>query len=320
MLDALGISPIEERLYRELLRQPHAPLAELAAAGGISIGQARRAVAGLSRAGLVSRRYGSSSRLIPAPPDVAVEALIARRTEELGRARLAATGLQDEYRQGSRRDNAAELIEVITGRDAIYQRSVQLLHAARREILMFDKPPYIGPLDNAIQFELLARGIRWRSVYAPEALESADRLQQMSDLRRAGERARIAPELPLKLAIADGSLALLPLTTDELEQEMAILVHPCSLLTTLVTLFELFWERGMPAAGELSGAGNAWRPSEADRTLLLLLTAGATDEAIARRLGISLRTARRRLAELMHTAGAQTRFQLGLVAGRQGWT
>jgi DNA-binding NarL/FixJ family response regulator len=88
----------------------------------------------------------------------------------------------------------------------------------------------------------------------------------------------------------------------------------------LVTLFELFWERGMPAAGEPAGAGNAWRPSEADRTLLLLLTAGATDEAIARRLGVSLRTARRRLAELMHTAGVQTRFQLGMVAGRQGWT
>jgi sugar-specific transcriptional regulator TrmB/DNA-binding CsgD family transcriptional regulator len=319
MLDSLGVSTLEERLYRELLRQPHAPLAELAAASGISIGQARRAVAGLSRAGLVSRRHGTSNRLIPAPPDVAIEALIARRSEELGRARLAAAGLLTEYQQGARRDNAAALIEVITGRAAIYQRSVQLLHSARQEILMFDKPPYIGPLDNAIEFELLARGIRWRSVYAPEALHSPDRVAQMRALQRAGERARIAPDLPLKLAIADNRLALLPLTTNEDEQEMAILVHPCSLLTTVRTLFDLFWERGMPAAGEVNQPSATWRPSQPDRTLLLLLTAGATDEAIARQLGVSVRTARRRLADLMHANGVQTRFQLGLVAGRHGW-
>jgi DNA-binding Lrp family transcriptional regulator len=316
MLDTLGISPVEERLYRELLRRPHAPLAELAAAGGISTGQARRAVAGLTRAGLVSRRSGSP-RLIPAPPDVAVEALIARRTEELGRARLAAAGLLDEYRQGARRDSAAELVEVITGREAIQQRSVQLLRSARQEVLMFDKPPYIGPLDNPIEFELLAQDVRWQAVYAPEGLDPPGRLAQVRDLQRAGERSRIAPGLPLKLAIADRRLALLPLTTDGDEQEMAILVHPCSLLTTLVTLFELFWQRGLPLPGEEPAGTYRWSANPADRTLLTLLTAGATDETIARQLGISVRTARRRMAELMHANGVRTRFQLGLIAGRQ---
>ena len=318
MLDSVGISAVEERLYRELLRQPHATMPDLAAASGVSTVRARRAVAGLSRAGLVSR---ASGRLIPAPPDVAVEALIARRTEEIGRARLAAVALLDEYRRSSWREHPAELVEVITGREAIYQRSVQLLHSARQEVLMFDKPPYIGALDNPIEFESLARGVRWRAVYAPEALHSPDRVGQLRSLQRAGERARIAADLPLKLAVADHQLALLPLTTDEREQELAILVHPCSLLTTLLTLFELFWERGLPVTdAEAAAHPGSGRPGPADRTLLLLLTAGATDEVIARQLGVSLRTARRRLATLMQAHGVRTRFQLGLLAGRDGWT
>ena len=319
MLDALGISTMEERLYRELLRRPRVSLAELAAAADISTGQARRAVAGLTRAGMVSRS-SMSGRFIPAPPDVAIEALIAQRTEELGRARLTAGDLLEEYHRASRREHAAELVEVITGREAIYQRSVQLMHSAQHEIMMFDKPPYVGPMQNSVEFELLAKGLDWRAVYAPEALHSLDQIEHIRALQRAGERARIAPDLPLKLAIADRKLALLPLTTDHAEEDLAILVHPCSLLTTLVTLFELFWARGMPAAAaEPYAADDAWPRELADQTLLLLLTTGATDEAIARQLGVSLRTARRRLASLMQANGVQTRFQLGMVAGRHGW-
>ena len=323
MLDVLGVNPTEERLYRELLRQPGAAISSLAVSVGISIGQARRAVAGLSRAGLISRG-SSSSRLIPAPPDVAVDALIAQRSEELGRARLAANDLLEEYRRGSLNEKAGELIEVLTGRHAIYQRFVQLMHSAQREVLIFDKPPYVGPPDNPIQFELLPRGIRWRAMYAQEAVQSIERISHVRALQRAGERARVTPDLPLKLAIVDGRHALLPLTTDRQEEEMAILVHPSALLTTLITLFELFWERGMPldappATSSECQPSEGWQPTEADRTLLALLTAGATDEAIARQLGVSLRTARRRLAELIQANGVQTRFQLGLVAGRRGW-
>jgi DNA-binding NarL/FixJ family response regulator len=44
-----------------------------------------------------------------------------------------------------------------------------------------------------------------------------------------------------------------------------------------------------------------------------------TDEAISRHLGWSYRTTRRRIAALLHTLGADTRFQAGLHAARRGW-
>ena len=75
--------------------------------------------------------------------------------------------------------------------------------------------------------------------------------------------------------------------------------------------------------------GDRGRPSRSWRTatvspdgrqfLLEQLMAGATDEVIARKLGIGLRTVRRRIAALMIELGVDTRFQAGVEAVRRGW-
>jgi DNA-binding NarL/FixJ family response regulator len=50
----------------------------------------------------------------------------------------------------------------------------------------------------------------------------------------------------------------------------------------------------------------------------VLLAAGLKDEAIARQLGVSLRTIHRRTGDLLDRLGARTRFQAGMQAARQG--
>jgi DNA-binding NarL/FixJ family response regulator len=54
------------------------------------------------------------------------------------------------------------------------------------------------------------------------------------------------------------------------------------------------------------------------RMILTALASGLTDESAARRLGVSLRTYRRRVAELMAALEADSRFQAGLRAGELG--
>lgn len=58
---------------------------------------------------------------------------------------------------------------------------------------------------------------------------------------------------------------------------------------------------------------------EVDRNLLRLLAVGMTDEAVARQLGLSLRTTRRRIAALMSHLSASSRFQAGAEAAKRGW-
>jgi DNA-binding NarL/FixJ family response regulator len=60
-------------------------------------------------------------------------------------------------------------------------------------------------------------------------------------------------------------------------------------------------------------------PTGTRRLLLGQLARGAKDEQIARALGLSLRTVRRRIAEIMADLGADSRFQAGVEAVRRGW-
>ncbi|WP_244925358.1 LuxR C-terminal-related transcriptional regulator [Georgenia faecalis] len=50
-----------------------------------------------------------------------------------------------------------------------------------------------------------------------------------------------------------------------------------------------------------------------------MLASGAKDETIARELGLSERTLRRRSSALLARLGAANRFQAGVQAARRGW-
>ena len=58
---------------------------------------------------------------------------------------------------------------------------------------------------------------------------------------------------------------------------------------------------------------------ERDRRILSLLTVGASDQVVARQLGVSVRTVERRVRYLTEHLGAATRFQAGVQAVRRGW-
>lgn len=58
--------------------------------------------------------------------------------------------------------------------------------------------------------------------------------------------------------------------------------------------------------------------TDADLTLLAALARGGKDEIVARRLGVSTRTFRRRLLDLMQRLGVTSRFQIGATAARAG--
>lgn len=60
-------------------------------------------------------------------------------------------------------------------------------------------------------------------------------------------------------------------------------------------------------------------PTAATQFLLGLMRTGATDRAIARELGVSLRTLHRRIARLQSLLGVQSRFQLGVLAAELEW-
>ncbi|MFB7508127.1 helix-turn-helix domain-containing protein, partial [Streptomyces broussonetiae] len=160
----------------------------------------------------------------------------------------------------------------------------------------------------------LARRVRIRAVYEAGSVSAPGRLAEIREVVTAGEEARVLPELPCKLAIVDDRWAMLPVATGS-EAQAAVLVRASSLLDALTGMFEAYWHRAVrvpDADGPTIGAGN--RRGE----LLTLLSAGFTDDSIARQLGVSPRTVQRWVREVMDDLGARTRFQAGIQAARAG--
>ena len=58
---------------------------------------------------------------------------------------------------------------------------------------------------------------------------------------------------------------------------------------------------------------------EKESRILVLLSSGISDSAIARQMEMSQRTVERRIKALMDRLGAQSRFQMGLLARERGW-
>jgi hypothetical protein len=200
----------------------------------------------------------------------------------------------------------------VEGSRAVAARFDQLTRSTRRELLVLDRPPYAqDPAEvNQSELDLLARGARCRGIYAPDALEQPGALAVLQDACAAGEQARVHPNVPMKLAVSDHTSALLPVSFEE-TADSALVIHSSTLLDALIALFELLWDMSLPLVG---GETLPVEGDPAEQRLLTLLGAGLKDEAIARQLGVSLRTVHRRTRVLLERLGARTRFQAGVLA------
>ena len=316
MLEAFGVREADEGIYRLLLRHPPLTRAELAARTGLAAADLGSALARLEELGLVNLLPGSPVRLAAARPDAAVEMLATRWQERVTGAHAAARALLAEL-PVDRRHRPEDQVEILFGRDAVAARFDRLQRAARHEVLVLDRPPYAQePAEpNRAELDMLARGVRVRGLYAPEALEIPGAIETFGQTMAAGEEARIHVDIPLKLAIADATTAILPFSGDEREMvDSAFVIHAGNLLDALVRLFELLWASAIPVPGQPAAVTEV--PDGLDRQLLALLAAGLKDEAAARQLGVSVRTLNRRVRDLMERLGARTRFQAGLQAAR----
>jgi hypothetical protein len=312
-----GVDPFDEAVYRAILVRHSAAPAELADELGHSADRIGRALDRLREHGLVGRMSGTRRRYAAIEPQGAVSALIRARSAELDRVRAAAEDLSSLFARAQ--TSSASAVEIVNGSEALGRWFVRLQQEATDEVITLDRPPYALTTSNPVEATALTRGVTYRAVYAPEALEWPGVLGDIRELVNHGEQARVLPGLRIKLAIADRRLALMPLSLD-LTDVRAAVIRPSTLLDGLIDYWEMCWQAALPLPTVSSGSSEpSGGLSDDDRALLTLLVSGLKDEAIARQLGWSLRTMRRRIAGLIEELGAANRFQAGVIANRRGW-
>lgn len=336
-LEATGVGPDEERVYRLLVKLGDADARHIADTLRVPVEQVDDLLDTLLTRGLVTPLGGATRRFAPIPPDVGFGPLLLRSQESLDLARVVVTQLTEAHRATSRRRDAAQLVEVVTGTDAIRHQVRNLQLGARSEMMWFCRAGHVAMPsdDNDEEFAMLARGVRYRVIYERDLLEEPGMIDSLVSGVRAGELARATPTLPVRMAIADQSIGLCPLVPgqDGVSEPTAALVRDSNLLTALIALFESYWaaaspllvaENGVTGGDPVGGSAltlvtPADPVSDDERHLLSLLVAGVSDKAIATRLGVSMRTVQRRISELMTLAHAETRMQLAWQVAQRGW-
>lgn len=314
-LSVLGIAPLEEAVYRLLLRLPGATAAELAERMGCPLAQVEALVQELERKGFATHAPEREPRLFAAPPDLAVEALLLLRQKELQLARLAIPGLQQEAQARV----GGPLVEIIDADPAAQlQPYLQSHRGAQREVMCLVRPPFLVSSPDQIESvraEARARGVRYRNIVDPETLHTPGWPKVLRQVIEVGEEVRLLP-VPFKMIVSDRHSGLLPLKVDEPGGRM-LLLRRSAVLDALCELFEYFWSRAAPLHFSADGryaAGTAATLGGELEALIPLLAAGANDKSIADQLGISQRTLVRRIEGLYRALDARSRFQAGWLA------
>jgi len=316
---ALGISADEERLFRAMLSMSGQQVELAARIVGIEPDDVRGRLATCERLGLVE--FVDDKVFARAPMDAIADLAFSEvRTIREAAERLEAVRdslpsvrqafpsslsvgdrpLDGESKLGG--DIPAMLVDWIEGSDGdlCWMRPDQ--YAMSHE----------GMLTRAVA-AAIAEGRTCRAIYPVRALEDApDNLRARAE---AGEQIRVAAVVPTRLAIIGDGTALLQ-ESFGLASSRRLVVREPGLLDAVHALFGLYWDRGIEVPGLDNPQGE--RRRVARRLLLQLLADGAKDERIARTLGWSLRTVRRRVAELMDEFHVETRFQAGVEAVRRG--
>ena len=322
-LAALGLRPIEEATYRELVARPAATTEELAAALDTSLPEADAALASLHGLGLAAR---SGGRYIASSPTFALGPLVTARRDQLRRAELELANLAAHYRadrrqprrrrpgrggQRRRRDQPT-LRAAPGGRDRRGAGAGQRHHARGEPGRQHRRDRRTGPrrpLSRRRRAGGAGRGRRHR------------RRGHRAGGRRRGTRRRPGPDQtgdrrPRGRGAADGRRD--PTSPPRSWCTAAACSTRCRPSSTRYGTAPGH-SRSAPAAPWTSDRRTA-RCFRSTARCSHSCSPGLTDRAIASQLGMSMRTVQRRVQRMMELAGVRTRMQLGWYAAQSEWT
>jgi DNA-binding CsgD family transcriptional regulator/sugar-specific transcriptional regulator TrmB len=330
----LGLTEEQEHIYRLCLREPGIGLDGIIDQLRLPPNAARRELRRLRELGLL-RSGGANGRgpvgeagLAAADPDVAVARLLDLRLHELHEKLQRVTQLQPlvaslRAERGQESDPAVVGIEQVTDPAKIRDRIDDLAFFAREEVALVE--PGVTQRQEEIEqarprvLRCLRRGLCVRTVMVRKALDHPPTVTYLRELEAHGARVRLVAHTTAKIQMYDRRTAVVPVDPEDCARG-ALFAQESGLVSNILALFESIWAE----SEDLGSLLGEWRPkehtpSELERMVLRAMCSGGKDEAGARDLGVSVRTYRRYIADLMQLLGAGNRPQAALLARERGW-
>lgn len=329
-MDLLGLSALEERVYRHFLRHPGTPTEDIHLLLHTRRGEVRAALERLTELGLLRRAANGDvpeGGLTAADPEIAVGLLTDRRLSELHHELQQVTRgrnlVADLRAEQSAHTPTGGGVERMTNLAQIRNRIDDLAFFAREEILSVEPYRALTPenIEHArpLDRRCLRRGVRIRSVVLKEALDDPPTAAYLHELSAQGASIRTASDIAERILVYDRHTALVPANPADTSRGALVAQEP-GLVASVLSLFERIWDQ----ATDLSGLLDTPAPDSVPLTpmeleVLKSMCRVTKDEIGARELGVSLRTYRRHVADVLRTLNASNRPHAALLARERGW-
>ncbi|ARI55969.1 MULTISPECIES: helix-turn-helix transcriptional regulator [unclassified Streptomyces] len=323
MSQPLGLDELTHAVYRFALGRPGCTAEDVLSGLDAPREEVRRSVDRLLDLSLLRPLSGT---LVPAKPSLALrtvlqqrQAEIMSRQQEFADIKEAADRLAEEYEvaQPSPSHSGWERLE---SQAAVLARMERLAGRATAGCMSLLPAETVGeeallarrPLDQ----HMLERGLSVWNIHLESVYNDRAALGYARWLARDGGQVGTVPTLPMWLVVYDRSTALVPIDPRN-PAAGAVQVSGAGFLAGLVALFERLCETMRPLDSRSCGAQD--QPTPMEKEILRLMGQGLTDDAVRKKLGVGLRTARRMIADLMERLDARSRFEAGANAVDRGW-
>jgi DNA-binding CsgD family transcriptional regulator len=327
MSDLDELDRLEVALYRRALSQPGVQLSVLATALGSAVEDLDKPVARLMEMGLL--RIDEHENVTAVSPMLAEATVLGAEDLELGARRASVESRRNAIRRLVPDWNetfVAQIpdlaVDVISDQTQIGNVLMHYADRCQQELLSVAPgrlpKTRIDSRTRIANLYTLRRGIKLRALYQQVALRDRHTRSYLTELADNGAKVRFATSVPGRSLVIDRDVALLPIpTADPARHGLAVVREP-NVIAWVIATFEQLWAEAQPLEDALSRGQEEAELDQTRAAILRLMAEGEKDEAISRRLSISVRTCRRQIADYMAQVGATSRFQAGVIAARAG--
>lgn len=314
----LGLSLDALRVY-EAACHGFVTAASLADELGLGIAAAEQEAATLRGHGLLGSDPSDPDRYLAIAPDSAAIRLlgpivrnIATAQQHVDQIRADLAALGPVYSEGTRQAAAPQGMEAISDLDVVRRVITEFAAGAHQEVLTSQpggaRPDEVLGEAMARTEALLTRKVRLKTIYQHSAQFSPATTAYVEHVTKRGAEVRTTVAGFARALIFDRRAAVLPLHGSE---GGAVIVHDRSIVGFAADAFERAWDAAAPFPIRYSRRQVMATSEEIRDTIIELLTRGEPDRRIAERVGLSLRTCQRHVAEILDEIGARNRLHAG---------
>jgi DNA-binding CsgD family transcriptional regulator len=287
---------------------------------GIAPEKLRKIITLLQELDLVRVAPGPDGSIVAVSPDIALagtvrplKRAIAEADELVARATTRIDLFRSVYYDACRERDRDEAIDLLWTVEEVLTSLAEQALACREEVLSARPNTHTDgtTTELARNVDLLRRGVHLRVLYPHSVRFNGPTQAYLKRLILAGAGVRTMDEVTEQIIIFDRRVVYLA-DRREVGAPSAVRIREPTVVSYLYRRVDSQWDNGMDL--DMAAAPDVDIEEQVKRSIIRLLAQGLKDEVVSRRLGMSVRSCRKHISEIMTRLGATSRFQAGVLA------